>query len=210
MEINLLVVYIVDDDEVVWILLVWLLSLVNIWIECFDGFEVFLKVYDVNSLFCLILDVCMFEISGFQLQDCLKEIGVDIFVIFVLGYGDIFMLVCVLYNGVVDFLEKFYNLQQMLECIQMMFKNVVGNMQVCECCQQLKVCLKIFIVCECEILEKVIMGQFSKFIVCDFNISVKMVDVYCVSVKDKLGCQSMVMLVCDVLMDFGLEFFKVV
>jgi DNA-binding response OmpR family regulator len=97
-----------------------------------------LKAYDANSLSCLILDVRMPEISGFQLQDRLKEIGADIPVIFVSGHGDIPMSVRALHNGAVDFLEKPYNSQQMLERIQMTLKNVAGNMQARERRQQLK------------------------------------------------------------------------
>ncbi len=108
METNPPVVYIVDDDEAVRTSLAWLLSSVNIRTECFDGPEAFLKAYDANSLSCLILDVRMPEISGFQLQDRLKDIGADIPVIFVSGHGDIPMSVRALHNGAVDFLEKPY------------------------------------------------------------------------------------------------------
>nr|WP_198981895.1 response regulator [Herbaspirillum sp. ASV7] len=208
MDCNPPVVYIVDDDEAVRTSLAWLLSSVNIRTECFDGPEAFLKAYDANSLSCLILDVRMPEISGFQLQDRLKEIGADIPVIFVSGHGDIPMSVRALHNGAVDFLEKPYNSQQMLERIQMTLKNVAGNLQARERRQLLKARLKTLTVREREILEKVIMGQSSKLIARDLNISVKTVDVHRASVKDKLGCQSTATLVRDVLMDFGPEFLR--
>jgi FixJ family two-component response regulator len=96
----------------------------------------------------------------------------------------------------------------MLERIQMTLKNVAGNMQARERRQQLKARLKTLTAREREILEKVIMGQSSKLIARDLNISVKTVDVHRASVKDKLGCQSTATLVRDVLMDFGPEFLK--
>ncbi|MFX5582947.1 LuxR C-terminal-related transcriptional regulator, partial [Acinetobacter baumannii] len=72
-------------------------------------------------------------------------------------------------------------------------------MQARERRQQLKARLKTLTARDREILEKVIMGQSSKLIARDLNISVKTVDVHRASVKDKLGCQSTATLVRDVL-----------
>ncbi|NUU04320.1 response regulator transcription factor [Herbaspirillum robiniae] len=208
MDSNLPVVYIVDDDEAVRTSLAWLLSSVNIRTECFDGPEAFLRAYDANSLSCLILDVRMPEVSGFQLQERLNEIGAGIPVIFVSGHGDIPMSVRALQNGAVDFFEKPYNSQQMLERIQVTLKNVAGNMQARERRLLLKSRLKTLTAREREILDKVILGHSSKLIARELNISVKTVDVHRASIKDKLGCQSTASLVRDVLLDFGPEFLK--
>jgi len=208
MDTNTPVVYIVDDDDAVRTSLAWLLSSVNIRTECFDGAEAFLKAYDANSQSCLILDVRMPEISGFQLQERLKEIGADIPVIFVSGHGDIPMSVRALRNGAVDFLEKPYNSQQMLERIQVTLKSVAGNRQARDRRLHLQTKLKTLTTRERGILEKVILGASSKVIARDLNISVKTVDVHRASIKDKLGCQSTASLVRDVLLDLGQDFLK--
>jgi FixJ family two-component response regulator len=207
-DTNTPVVYIVDDDDVVRTSLAWLLSSVNIRTECFDGPDAFLKAYDANSLSCLILDVRMPEISGFQLQERLKEIGAEIPVIFVSGHGDIPMSVRALRNGAVDFLEKPYNPQQLLELIQVTLKSLAGNRQARERRLQLQAKLKKLTSREREILEKVMLGASSKIIARDLNISVKTVDVHRASIKDKLGCQSTASLVRDVLLDLGQDFLK--
>jgi len=208
MDTNTPVVYIVDDDDAVRTSLAWLLGSVNIRTECFDGPEAFLKAYDANSQSCLILDVRMPEISGFQLQERLKEIGADIPVIFVSGHGDIPMSVRALRNGAVDFLEKPYNSQQMLERIQVTLKSVAGNRQARDRRQHLQGKLKTLTMREREILEKVILGASSKIIARDLHISIKTVDVHRASIKDKLGCQSTASLVRDVLLDLGQDFLK--
>ena len=207
MDSNTPVVYIVDDDDAVRTSLAWLLSSVNIRTACFDGPEAFLKAYDADAIACLILDVRMPEISGFQLQERLKEIAADIPVIFVSGHGDIPMSVRALRNGAVDFLEKPYNSQQMLERIQVTLKSVAGNRHARERRLQLQTKLKNLTVREREILEKVILGASSKIIARDLNISAKTVDVHRASIKDKLGCQSTASLVRDVLLDLGQNFF---
>jgi len=208
MDTNTPVVYIVDDDDAVRTSLAWLLSSVNIRTECFAGPEAFLKAYDANSLSCLILDVRMPEISGFQLQERLLEIGADIPVIFVSGHGDIPMSVRALRNGAVDFLEKPYNSQQMLERIQVTLKSVAGNRHARERRLQLQFKLKTLTTREREIMEKVILGTPSKIIARDLNISVKTVDVHRASIKDKLGCQSTASMVRDVLLDLGQDYLK--
>ena len=208
METNTPIVYIVDDDEAVRTSLAWLLTSVNVRTACFSGPDAFLEAYDPNSLSCLILDIRMPEISGFQLQTRLNEIGADLPVIFVSGHGDIPMSVRALQNGAVDFFEKPYNSQQMLERIQLTLKNVAGKQQGRERRQRLQSRIKSLTAREREILEKVVLGLASKVIARDLNISVKTVDVHRASIKDKLGCQSTASLVRDVLVDFGPEFLK--
>lgn len=201
-------VYIVDDDAAVRTSLAWLLSSVNIRTACFDGPEAFMKAYDADSISCLILDVRMPEISGFQLQERLKEIDADIPVIFVSGHGDIPMSVRALRNGAVDFLEKPYNSQQMLERIQVTLKSLIANRDARARRQQRQEKLNTLTAREREILEKVVQGASSKVIARDLKISVKTVDVHRASIKDKLGCHSTASLVRDVLLDLGQEFLK--
>lgn len=208
MESSTPVVYIVDDDEAVRTSLAWLLGSVNLRTECFAGPEAFLKAFDASSVCCLILDVRMPEVSGFQLQERLNEIGADIPVIFVSGHGDIPMSVRALQNGAVDFFEKPYNSQQMLERIQTTLKLMAGNQHARMRRQQTQLRLKTLTARERETLEKVILGLSSKVIARDLNISVKTVDVHRASIKDKLGCQSTASLVRDVLLDFGPNFLK--
>ena len=120
-------VYIVDDDEGARTSLAWLLSSVNIRTECHPGPDSFLRAYDPHSQSCLVLDVRMPEISGFQLQEQLNASGAELPVIFVSGHGDIPMSVRALQNGAVDFFEKPYNSQQILDRIQLTLKAAALN-----------------------------------------------------------------------------------
>lgn len=208
MNTNTPVVYIVDDDEGVRTSLAWLLNSVNIQTECFDGPENFLTSFDASKPSCLILDVRMPEISGFQLQEKLNALGAAIPVIFVSGHCDIPMAVRALQNGAVDFFEKPYNSQTILERIQCTLKAVVGNHQEKIRRQQLHNRLKLLTTREREIMEKVILGASSKIIARELNISTKTVDVHRASIKEKLGCQSTASLVRDVLLDVGPHFLR--
>ena len=71
---------------------------------------------DVPS--CLILDVRLPGLSGLDLQQELAEAGVHIPIIFVTGYGDIPMSVQAMKAGAVEFLEKPFRDQVLLDAIR--------------------------------------------------------------------------------------------
>lgn len=196
-------VYIVDDDEAMRTSLAWLLSSVSIRTECFSGADMFLKAYDPCSMSCLVLDARMPEVSGFQLQEQLNARGISLPVIFVSGHGDIPMSVRALHNGAVDFFEKPYNSQQMLERIQKTLKSAAASQQSRARRLEFRARLKMLTRREREVLDQVIVGASSKVIARELNISVKTIDVHRASIKEKLGCQSTASLVRDMLLEVG-------
>jgi len=201
-------VYIVDDDEGARTSLAWLLGSVNIRTECYAGPEAFLQAYDPNSVSCLVLDARMPEISGFQLQERLNVMGAELPVIFVSGHGDIPMSVRALQNGAVDFFEKPYNSQQILDRIQLTLKTVAASQPARARRLLLRERVKLLSPREREVLEKILQGAPSKVIARALNISVKTVDVHRASIKEKLHCQSTASLVHDMLLGFGADFQK--
>lgn len=196
-------VYIVDDDEGARTSLAWLLSSVNIRTECFAGADAFLQGYDPRSVSCLVLDVRMPEISGFQLQERLNVLASELPIIFVSGHGDIPMSVRALQNGAVDFFEKPYNSQQMLDRIQLTLKAVAARMPERARRIQLREKMKVLSPREREVLDLMMHGTASKLIARQLDISVRTVDVHRASIKEKLGCQSTAGLVREVTLAFG-------
>lgn len=193
------VVYIVDDDQDLRTSLAWLLESVSIASQCFAGAEDFLHHYDPKLPGCLVLDVRMPETSGFQLQDMLIERGITLPIIFVSAHGDIPMSVKAMKNGAIDFVEKPYNPQQMLERIQAALKSAVLLHAGVEQRQQQQSKLGLLTRREREILMMVVDGKASKVIARELNISVKTVDVHRTKIKDKMGVSSIAMLVREVL-----------
>ncbi len=202
METRKPVVYIVDDDKDLRTSLAWLLESVSIQAQCFAGAEEFLAHYDPGSPACLVLDVRMPETSGFQLQAMLNERGAALPIIFVSAHGDIPMSVQAMKNGALDFVEKPYNPQQMLERIQAALKAAVQVHAGAEQKRQLQQRLDLLTGREREVLGMVIDGKASKVIARELNISVKTVDVHRTKIKEKMGVSSIALLVREVL-DLG-------
>lgn len=196
------VVYIVDDDKDLRTSLAWLLESVSIQAQCFAGAEEFLAHYDPGSPACLVLDVRMPETSGFQLQAMLNERSAALPIIFVSAHGDIPMSVQAMKNGALDFVEKPYNPQQMLERIQAALKAAVQVHAGAEQKRQLQQRLNLLTGREREVLGMVIDGKASKVIARELNISVKTVDVHRTKIKEKMGVSSIALLVREVL-DLG-------
>lgn len=107
-------VFIVDDDDAARGSLKWLLDSVGYTVECFACATEFLRSYDGRPG-CLIVDVRMPGMSGLQLQSELKNKQFCLAIIVVTGHGDVPMAVRAMRDGAIDFLQKPFNNQQLLE-----------------------------------------------------------------------------------------------
>ena len=77
----------------------------------------FLRDDPVERPGCLILDVRMPELGGFDLQAALGRRGIRLPIIFVTGHGDIRMSVRALKAGAVDFLAKPFDDQMLIDAV---------------------------------------------------------------------------------------------
>jgi FixJ family two-component response regulator len=193
------IVYIVDDDSSMRTSLSWLLESVGIRSEGFASAADFLAGFDATLPACLVLDVRLPETSGFDVQAELNARGATLPVIFVSGHGDIPMSVRALQNGAIDFVEKPYNAQQMLERVQRAVKLAQQRHAAALRQHGLRRRLDALTARENEVLRGVIDGKSSKQIASDLSISVKTVDVHRASIKEKLGAASIAALVRDVM-----------
>jgi len=193
------VVYIVDDDNGMRTSLAWLLESVGVKSEGFANAAEFLRAFDVSRPACLVLDVRMPETSGFDVQAELNRRGATLPIIFVSGHGDIPMSVRALQHGAIDFVEKPYNSQQMLDRVQRAMKLATQRHAKDQRQRELRERVESLTAREKEVLRGVIEGKASKRIAADLSISVKTVDVHRASIKDKLGAASIAALVRDVL-----------
>ena len=66
---------------------------------------------------CLVLDIRLPRLSGFDLQAELSRRGINIPVIFITGHGDIPMSVKAMKAGAVDFLTKPFRDQEMIDAV---------------------------------------------------------------------------------------------
>jgi FixJ family two-component response regulator len=111
-------VFIVDNDESVRKALARLIQSVDINVESFVSAEEFLSRQRYEGPCCLILDIRMPGMSGLDLQQALSKANLTLPIIFMTGHGTIPMSVRAMKAGAVDFLEKPFEDQVLLDLIK--------------------------------------------------------------------------------------------
>jgi len=115
-------VYIVDDDLDMRDSLRWLMKTVGLHAETFSSATDFLRDFVPGGPGCVILDVRMPGISGLDLFEELVARGEGMPVIFITAYADVPMAVRAMKSGAVEFVEKPFNRQTLLDKVQRAIK----------------------------------------------------------------------------------------
>ncbi|QCO97948.1 response regulator transcription factor [Arthrobacter sp. 24S4-2] len=192
-------VYIVDDDQELCASLSWLLESVNIKSRIYNDVATFLAEYDPELPACLVLDVRMPRTGGFQLQETLNQLSSPIPIIFVSAHGDIRMSVKALRQGAMNFLEKPYDPQHMLDVVQETLELAQERFEADRGRREIKKRIASLTPREREILALVIDGLPSQNIARKLGTSVKTIDVHRTRIKAKTGADSIATLVRDIL-----------
>lgn len=194
------VVHIVDDDDDVRQSLVFLLESVGVQALTYPDGDSFLREFDPGEVAVVIVDVRMPGISGFQLQERLLEMDYPGPVVFCSAHGDIPMSVRAVTHGAVDFLEKPYQPQRMLELVQAQLHQ--ASLRFAEQADRLAVRerLRTLTPREREVLRLVIEGLPSQVIARRLGASIKTIDVHRARIKAKAEADSLGALVRDILL----------
>ena len=116
--LNEAMVYVVDDDELICRALSRLFRSVGLESRTFPSAPAFIESPPLDGPACLVLDVRLPGPSGLDLQSTLVQARPDIPIVFLTGYGSVPTTVRAMQGGAVDFLEKPFNDQQLLDCVQ--------------------------------------------------------------------------------------------
>jgi FixJ family two-component response regulator len=111
------IVAVVDDDTSVRAALRNLLRSVGYDVRDYGSPQEFLAATDLNRVNCLILDVRMPVVGGFDLQLELANSRINLPIIFMTGHADVPMSVRAMKGGALDFLPKPFREQDMLEAV---------------------------------------------------------------------------------------------
>jgi two-component system response regulator FixJ len=110
-------VFVVDDDAAVRDSVGELVRSVGISARLFASAQEFLDAYDPNAPGCLVLDLRLPGMSGLELHRELVGRGIETPTIFLTAYADIPTAVNALQQGAVDFVEKPFRGQPLLDSI---------------------------------------------------------------------------------------------
>ena len=192
-------VYIVDDDEAVRDSLSLLLKSVGIPNKTFENATAFLAAGADPHAGCLVLDIRMPGLSGLELQQKLKESGNTLPIIFITGHGDIPMAVEAMKQGAVEFIQKPFREQDLLDCINRALQEnsaqQTGQVEI----QQIRERLATLTPREREVMQMVVDGKANKVIAFDLGLSQRTVEIHRAHVMEKMGVRALADLVTMVI-----------
>jgi FixJ family two-component response regulator len=188
-------VCVVDDDPSIRRGLRRLIESVGLAVKTYAGASEFLEDYDPGRPGCLILDVRMPGRSGLDLQDDLAARGIELPIIFLTAHGDVPMTARAMKAGAVDFMEKPFNEQALLDAIQRGVDRDVHHRR--ERSSREKVLDRVAQLTprEREVLERVVAGKLNKQIAAELGASEKTIKVHRGRVMTKMQADSIAELV---------------
>lgn len=192
-------VFVVDDDAAIRESLGFLMRSCGHEVETFDSGQAFLDRFSDDRPGCLILDVRMPGITGLELQRMLREKGWGIPIIIITGHGDVPIAVRALKQGAMEFLEKPFSRQLLLERVQAAVERDAQQRERAAVKAANAHRLSRLTRRELEVLDLVVAGKASKEIAVCLGISKKTVDVHRSRILGKLKVESLPELVGMVL-----------
>jgi two-component system, LuxR family, response regulator FixJ len=185
-------VYIVDDDPDMRDSLRWLMSTVGLAVETFGSAEEFLRELAPRGPGCLVFDVRMPGTSGLDLFEELTARGDCMPVIFITAHADVPMAIRAMKSGAVEFVEKPFNRQTLLEKVQRAIKDDISRRALQANREAIHARFRRLTDKEREVLALIMDGRPNKAIASILAITARAVEMRRASLMKKLGTQSLV------------------
>ena len=193
-------VYVVDDDPAMRDSLRWLLESVDFQVHAFESATAFLEEYEGQRPACLVLDVRMPGMSGLDLQDELVRRDVTIPMIMISAHGDVPVAVRALKTGAIDFIEKPFSDQLLLDRVRQALEKDQKASRTDEAKEVIRARTETLTPREKEVMELVVAGNPNKAVASQLGLSQKTVEIHRARVMSKMSAGSLAELVHDFLM----------
>lgn len=188
-------VFIVDDDEAVLDSIAELVTSVGLRASTFRSAQQFRDSFDPKLPGCLVLDVRMAHISGPALQDQLNAMSAHIPIVFISAHGDIAVAIKTIKAGAVDFVQKPYREQQLLDSINEALHRDAEARRASSSNVGFAERLATLTDRERDVLDQVVKGLSSKSIARVLEISYRTVELHRSHIMEKLRVHSLAELI---------------
>ena len=196
-------VFIVDDDPAIRIGMQALMESVNLPHRIFSNANEFLDSKCGERPGCLVLDIRMPGLSGLELQAELVRRESTLPIIFITGHGDVPMAVEAMQKGAVDFIQKPFRDQDLLDRVTEALKTDEERRAQRERHDIVVERIKRLTNREKEVFDLVVTGKPNKVIAYDLGVSQRTVEIHRARVMEKMQARSLADLVKMHLADDG-------
>ena len=187
--------YIIDDDDAVRDSLLELLDSVGIHARGFPSAQAFLDCFDLTLEGCIVLDVRMPGMSGPDLQQELERRGSVLPIIFITGHGDVPMAVEAMKRGAVEFMQKPFRDQELLDRIREALATDEERREEQQKHAAVIERLDRLTNREREVFDLVVTGKPNKVIAYELGVSQRTVEIHRARVMEKMQARSLADLV---------------
>lgn len=185
------VVHVIDDDAGLRRSLRFLLESVEWKVQLHASAEEFLQTLaQPTQPSCLLLDIRMPAMSGLELQQVLRDRGIDLPILFMTGHADVSMAVQAMKSGAADFIEKPFKDQVVLDAVAAAVRRSAEALQEKQVRAQAVAVLASLSPREREVARLVALGQPNKLVAAALGISEKTVHIHRQHVMEKAGLSS--------------------
>jgi two-component system, LuxR family, response regulator FixJ len=188
-------VFIVDDDEAVRSSLKLLLKTLGVSAVAYASAPEFLAAFDASRAGCLVLDIRMPGMSGLELQQELNARGALLPIIFITGHGDVPMAVEAMQHGAMDFLQKPFRDQDLIDRINKALERDRIGRELLHNRARILSLIESLTPREREVLEQVTQGKINKVIAAEMGLSQRTVEIHRAHIMEKMGANSLAHLV---------------
>lgn len=190
MRIDDYAVHIVDDEEAVRKSLAFLLATAGFSVRLHDSAKSFLDATPTLGRACLVTDLRMPEMNGVELLEQLRDRGTMVPSVVISGHGDVPMAVAAMKAGAVDFIEKPFEDDVLVEAIKRAADRLNETDQIGNAAA-LESRLAQLSDRERQVLAAVVSGLPNKTIAYDLDISPRTVEVHRANIMAKMQARSL-------------------
>jgi FixJ family two-component response regulator len=188
-------VHIIDDDPGIRAGLSSVLRAMGFAVRLYDSAGEFLASELPAIPSCLLLDVRLPGTNGLDLQDSLRQRGIEFPVILMTGYGDVQMSVRGMKAGALDFLTKPLRHQDVLDAIALAVARDRERRVATRKIDAIRARIRILTPRERQVMDLVATGKMNKQIASDLGLSQITVKMHRGSLMKKMGVRSVAELV---------------
>jgi len=184
-------VYVVDDDRDVRRSLSFLLGTADLASRPFGSGTDFLESLDDLKPGCILLDIRMPQVDGFQVMTELAQRRVEWPVIVMTGHGEVSVAVRAMKLGAVDFIEKPFEEAVLLSSLERAFVMLRDRGETAQRKQMAQERVNALTTREREVLQGLMAGMANKLLARRLDISLRTVEMHRANMMDRLGVNSL-------------------
>jgi two-component system response regulator FixJ len=184
-------VHVVDDEEAVRKSLAFLLTTAGFAVRVHETATAFLAIAPTIRNGCLVTDLRMPDMNGVELLRSLKSAELRIPTIVITGHGDVPMAVEAMKAGALDFIEKPFEVELLIEAVRQAAMQLSDTQDDFNDIEAIHQRLTELTDRERQVLGGVVEGLANKTIAYDLNISPRTVEIHRANVMSKMKARNL-------------------